>query len=229
MPSKLACLFVPLLLVTCGGGNGGGNIAASSPGTPPAAPSFLQMAADGIATLQGDWYNQTTGLWNTTGWWNAANVVTVLADYSKLSNSTQYIPAISNTFALNSGGGFLNNYYDDEGWWGINSDWCGRDRSRTSRRETPPAKPPRLIASWPPPKLLRRVAWGRNQSPSSVIPANAGIQAPCGGIPAPGGTAGTPCDYRTKCSDARRSASSWSESRPYLSSENRGRHRGRDR
>lgn len=77
------------------------------------------MAADGAATLQSNWYNQKTGLWNTTGWWNAANSVTMLVEYTKLSNSTQFLPAISNTYTLNSGGRFLNNYYDDEGWWAL--------------------------------------------------------------------------------------------------------------
>jgi hypothetical protein len=45
--------------------------------------------------------------------------VTVLADYSQLSRSSQYNAAVSNTFGINAGGGFLNNYYDDEGWWAL--------------------------------------------------------------------------------------------------------------
>ncbi|KAI2626196.1 glycoside hydrolase family 76 protein [Xylaria nigripes] len=33
-----------------------------------------------IKSLQA-WYNQGTGVWDTTGWWNSANIVTMLADY----------------------------------------------------------------------------------------------------------------------------------------------------
>ncbi len=99
---------------SCGGG---------SPAAPPAPPApsggnFLQDASLGISTLQG-WYDQSTGLWQTTGWWNAANSITVLGIYSKLSGSSQYLPTISNTFNVNESGGFLNNYYDDEGWWAL--------------------------------------------------------------------------------------------------------------
>lgn len=31
------------------------------------------------ATLQ-EWYNLSTGLWNTAGWWNGANAMTVIAE-----------------------------------------------------------------------------------------------------------------------------------------------------
>ena len=86
----------------------------------PAA--FLDQAAAGIATLQ-QWYQWPTGLWKTTGWWNAANGITVLVRYSKLSGSAEYRPAIANTFHRNAHGSFLNEYYDDEGWWALA--WAG--------------------------------------------------------------------------------------------------------
>jgi len=78
--------------------------------------NFLADSAAGIRTLQ-TWYISDTGLWRTTNWWNAANAVTVLARYSKLSGSAEFRPAIANTFERNSAGKFLNQYYDDEGWW----------------------------------------------------------------------------------------------------------------
>lgn len=113
------------LLVSCGG-SGGQPVRTPPPFTPP---SFLQQAADGIQTLQGEWYNQQTGLWNSTGWWNSANALTVVALYSKFAHSDQYAAVPTKTFALNSGGGFLNNYYDDEGWWALawiaSYDWTG--------------------------------------------------------------------------------------------------------
>jgi predicted alpha-1,6-mannanase (GH76 family) len=98
---------------------------------PAIAPNFLEEASRGIQTLQG-WYNQATGLWTATGWWNSANATTVLVNYSRLSGSGEWKSAIENTFSVNSPKGFLNTYYDDEGWWALAwigaYDWTGDSR-----------------------------------------------------------------------------------------------------
>ena len=102
----------------------GTNVLPSVSGkTPPRASdfSYLQRASLGVEKLQ-SWYNWSTGLWQTTNCWNAANATTVLVNYSAVSGSTDYLPAIENTFRLNSCG-FLNYYYDDEGWWALA--WIG--------------------------------------------------------------------------------------------------------
>ncbi len=85
-----------------------------------AAGTQLQRAADGIQALQ-RWYDPATGLYRTTGWWNSANALTVVIDYARLTKSDPYNLQIANTFvaAQNKGFGFLNRYYDDEGWWAL--------------------------------------------------------------------------------------------------------------
>lgn len=46
-------------------------------------PSHAQSA---ITALQ-QWYNETTGLWETTGWWNSANALTMLTDFVAVDSS----------------------------------------------------------------------------------------------------------------------------------------------
>ncbi|KAG8526390.1 uncharacterized protein KY384_000384 [Bacidia gigantensis] len=72
------------------------------------------------------YYDQTTGLFSTTGWWNSANAITVLADFAIISPSlnTILIPLFSNTLTQapkspHGFPGFLNDFYDDEGWWAL--------------------------------------------------------------------------------------------------------------
>ena len=82
--------------------------------------SNLRHARKGIAALQQS-YNPSTGLYRTTGWWNSANALTVLIDYAMVSRSSEYNFLIANTFvaAQNQSPGFLNEFYDDEGWWAL--------------------------------------------------------------------------------------------------------------
>ncbi|KAI9644051.1 hypothetical protein NHQ30_007403 [Ciborinia camelliae] len=112
------------------------------------------------------WYNATSGLWTTTGWWNAANCLTVIGDLAAVDSSVKstITGVMSNTFtqaqtynlqmtklvtanynylsvygnstsamenlalasdipaqapATVNPKGFLNSYYDDEGWWAL--------------------------------------------------------------------------------------------------------------
>lgn len=89
------------------------------------ADSIYQVQA-AVDRLQ-EWYNPRTGRWNTAGWWNAANALTALIDFSRAAHSSQYIPTIAQIYRLNAPGvlhpkvgrGFINSYYDDEGWWAL--------------------------------------------------------------------------------------------------------------
>lgn len=83
-----------------------------------AGTNYGSYAAAGIAALQ-QWYDPSTGLFRTTNWWNAANALNAIIDYSARTGSMKYRGDIANTFDKNSAGRFLNYYYDDEAWWGL--------------------------------------------------------------------------------------------------------------
>lgn len=82
--------------------------------------SYRERAGFGIQHMQ-TWYDSATGLYKTTGWWNSANAITTLADYSRVTGDKQYASVFANTFtaAQHTSAGFLNNFYDDEGWWAL--------------------------------------------------------------------------------------------------------------
>jgi predicted alpha-1,6-mannanase (GH76 family) len=80
--------------------------------------AYARNAISGITALQ-QWYDPIKGLWNTSGWWNAANSLWLLADYAQRANTNLYHKVIETTFNQNKGKNFLNWYYDDEGWWGL--------------------------------------------------------------------------------------------------------------
>ncbi len=67
-------------------------------------------------------YNKNSGLFDSTGWWNAANGITALADASKvLGRAGVHATTFDNTFQRAQGKfpDFLNDFYDDEGWWAL--------------------------------------------------------------------------------------------------------------
>ena len=123
----------PLLLLALWFATGCALSPAKNPQSAPAlTPPYLQKSGDAVRTLQA-WYDPSTGLYKTTGWWNSANAITVLVDYARVSKSTQYNPIVANTFtaaqktidpektpeAPKPRAGFLNKYLDDEGWWAL--------------------------------------------------------------------------------------------------------------
>lgn len=122
--------------------------------------TYIDRSVTAIKTLQ-SFYNEPDGLWETTGWWNSGNCLTVLGDFLYLAvdgaDDLELENVLSNTFTqaqqtsqmatktlvkgssrrlfesryiaspvlgesgLSSRGfsGFINNYYDDEGWWAL--------------------------------------------------------------------------------------------------------------
>ncbi|MGH9159149.1 MAG: glycoside hydrolase family 76 protein [Vicinamibacteraceae bacterium] len=94
-------------------------VADASPSSDDGSAENYRAAADaGMAALDG-WYDPATGLWESTGWWNGANVLEVTINYSARTGSTRYLDVLANTFERHSAGHFLNDFYDDEGWWAL--------------------------------------------------------------------------------------------------------------
>ena len=73
----------------------------------------------GVVELQ-RWY-APAGVYATTGWWNSANALTVVADYDRAMGTREHAGVFANSLAEapKQSAGFLNDYYDDEGWWAL--------------------------------------------------------------------------------------------------------------
>ena len=71
-----------------------------------------------IARLQ-QWYTPETGQWKTTGWWNSANALTAVIDYSRVAPADNLSSVLTQSFQQRLHPNFLNDYYDDEGWWAL--------------------------------------------------------------------------------------------------------------
>jgi predicted alpha-1,6-mannanase (GH76 family) len=73
-----------------------------------------------VAALQ-RWYCRWTGRWRTTGWWNAANAVTCVIDYTQRTGDQRYAWIIDRTFRSSGRrhADFLNRFFDDNGWWAL--------------------------------------------------------------------------------------------------------------
>jgi len=119
-----APMIVPcvLALLTATGRGGSNAQPASAPGSSATSTqSYAQQAASGIQTLQ-QWYVSSSGQYaSPSGWWHTANTITMLANYEQLTGSTAYNSVLANTFvaAQTTHAGFINMYYDDEGWWAL--------------------------------------------------------------------------------------------------------------
>jgi predicted alpha-1,6-mannanase (GH76 family) len=81
-------------------------------------------AAAGMVVLHG-FYDQASGLYNRNAWWTGANMLEVTLDYTRETGDPSYLASADNTFVKVKDGSylgfvnFLNEYYDDEGWWAL--------------------------------------------------------------------------------------------------------------
>jgi len=83
----------------------------------PPEDDFYANSLTSAQVLQ-QWYNEK-GLWHSTGWWNAANCLEAIESIVELTDGAQYADVLRKTFDRNSAGNFLNEFYDDEGWWAL--------------------------------------------------------------------------------------------------------------
>lgn len=78
---------------------------------------LLAARAAKIVQALNHWYNDSTGLWETTSWWNSANGITALVHYADLTGDQAVKKYIYHSFKICNPNDFKNDYYDDEGWW----------------------------------------------------------------------------------------------------------------
>lgn len=81
--------------------------------------TYKDMAA-AAASVLADWHDGETGVWPNC-WWQSANALEALIDYGCITGDRTHADLIPVTFekAQTQAKGFLNQYYDDEGWWAI--------------------------------------------------------------------------------------------------------------
>ncbi|HUN37413.1 MAG TPA: glycoside hydrolase family 76 protein [Trebonia sp.] len=108
--------------------------------------TLAHYATAAVASLQ-NWYDRKTGLWaipgrgklrgpGDPGWWNSANALHALIDYMSLTGTAGYLDVVQNTFDRHEDTRFLNDFYDDEGWWAlawISAHDLTRDQQRRGR------------------------------------------------------------------------------------------------
>lgn len=84
--------------------------AAHAPSEQPAVDALVRM------------YDQRSGVWPTTGWWNSANALNALTNDMIVTGNRRYLWVVENTFAKKRNaalGNFINEFTDDTGWWAL--------------------------------------------------------------------------------------------------------------
>ncbi|KAM0340500.1 hypothetical protein ACHAPU_010488 [Fusarium lateritium] len=122
--------------------------------------TYTEKAITSIQTLNNEFYNSETGVWDNA-WWSSANIITILSDFATIdleesnklniggilastfinaqkttvhSMKTMTNGLVSSAYCIDSSSGcmmkrdflgkrgfdnFLNEFYDDEGWWAL--------------------------------------------------------------------------------------------------------------
>ena len=143
-----------------GGLLAGASVLLSSRAQAAGAQEYVDHSFKAIETLNAEWYNANTGTWDNA-WWNSANTLTTLADFTilRLDEANQlniggymrttFVAAqrtnvqtiksmkegvVTSKYCLDYNEGcmakrdfigkrgfddFINEFYDDEGWWAL--------------------------------------------------------------------------------------------------------------
>lgn len=84
-----------------------------------ATPPYKEKMNEGVNTLV-EWRDES-GIWMKAGWWNSANILTAMLRYADVTNQKErFAPIIKDLFdktKTQQEGNYINEYYDDEGWW----------------------------------------------------------------------------------------------------------------
>jgi len=75
-------------------------------------------SAQNLKALQDKFYDASKGLWNV-GWWNSANSLEALVEYTLYTKDETFKSAIDNTFRHTTTPETDNDSYDDAQWWAI--------------------------------------------------------------------------------------------------------------
>eukprot|EP00877_Chromochloris_zofingiensis_P011778 jgi/Chrzof1/6854/Cz02g01010.t1 len=84
----------------------------------PVVTNYSSQAQAALAQLL-TFYDSEGGKFQKAGWWNNANCIESIIDFSAITGSADYYGVIDNTFERNKQGNFLNMYFDDQGWWAV--------------------------------------------------------------------------------------------------------------
>ena len=79
----------------------------------------FRLYADASMVMLQSMYNISAGRWSGALWWQQANVLETVIDYSSRTKTNTYTGDIATTFNANKSTSFINSYYDDEGWWAL--------------------------------------------------------------------------------------------------------------
>ena len=123
VPAFLSSILLAAALLGTAASQSASTQTPQTPATPQIAPApqtpsqRVLIAAQAVAAT----YNPDTGLFHGTGWWNSANGITAIANSSRVLHTKEFDHIFENTYeaAPHKFTGFLNEFYDDEGWWAL--------------------------------------------------------------------------------------------------------------
>lgn len=87
---------------------------------------YLRRASAALNALNAKWFSSETGLWADL-WWNSACMVSTISSFGLIEKSAEDDVKVQLRCVFKKapgrgescGVGFLNEYYDDEGWWAL--------------------------------------------------------------------------------------------------------------